>query len=168
MRDRVTLNSVRETECCFIGQGRYFNQRCLYEPSRNRFGGCVLRSSDLVRSPKNQHQITAVATVPRLRSGHFVWASNLVTAEISAPVRQFGTVRYRTLTGADWRLYYPVVVGIPTVAMTPEETAEMHRLCNLIQVEKDRHKFLEYVTALNNLLERKENRLEDQEQTQES
>jgi hypothetical protein len=47
--------------------------------------------------------------------------------------------------------------------MTPEETAEMHRLCNLIQAEKDRDKFLEYVTQLNNLLEHKDHRLEERD-----
>ena len=43
--------------------------------------------------------------------------------------------------------------------MTPEETAEMNRLCGLIAVEKDHVKFVQYVRQLNDLLERKEHRL---------
>jgi hypothetical protein len=47
--------------------------------------------------------------------------------------------------------------------MTPEETAEMHRLCGLIQTEQDRHKFIEYIRQLNDLLKRKDRRLEERE-----
>jgi hypothetical protein len=45
--------------------------------------------------------------------------------------------------------------------MTPEETAEMHRLCNLIKTEQDADKFTELIAQLNNLLDRKERRLEE-------
>jgi hypothetical protein len=44
--------------------------------------------------------------------------------------------------------------------MTPEEKAEMDVLCKQIVEEKDRNKFLALVLQLNNLLERKESRLQ--------
>jgi hypothetical protein len=43
--------------------------------------------------------------------------------------------------------------------MTPEERAEMERLCQLIQVEKDANKFTNLVFQLNSLFKRKERRL---------
>ena len=45
--------------------------------------------------------------------------------------------------------------------MTPEERAEVERLVRLIQEEKDHVKFLELITQLNDLLDRKERRLDN-------
>ena len=45
--------------------------------------------------------------------------------------------------------------------MTPEERAEMERLCRKIIEEKDKGKFLQLMRELNDLLERKEQRLEN-------
>jgi hypothetical protein len=45
------------------------------------------------------------------------------------------------------------------VAMTPDEQAEMNRLCRLIQVEKESKKFDQLVSQLNELLEGKGTRL---------
>jgi len=47
--------------------------------------------------------------------------------------------------------------------MTPEEKSELDVLCQRIQEEHDRDKFTELVTQLNDLLERKEKRLEQSE-----
>jgi hypothetical protein len=44
--------------------------------------------------------------------------------------------------------------------MTPEERAEMNRLCERIQTEQDPHIFMDLVDQLNQLLARKERRLE--------
>ena len=44
--------------------------------------------------------------------------------------------------------------------MTPEEREEMDQLCRQIKDEKDHDKFIRLVTQLNDLLERKESRLE--------
>jgi hypothetical protein len=44
--------------------------------------------------------------------------------------------------------------------MTPEERDEMSRLVNLIQEEKNHYKFMELVRKLNDLLERKERRID--------
>jgi len=43
--------------------------------------------------------------------------------------------------------------------MTAEERAEMERLVGLIQDEKDHRKFMQLIAQLNELLERKERRL---------
>ena len=43
-----------------------------------------------------------------------------------------------------------------------EERERMYELCRLIQTEKDRDKFLVLVTELNDLLDQKEQRLEEQ------
>ena len=40
----------------------------------------------------------------------------------------------------------------------------MYQLCAMIEGEKDHHRFLQLVRELNDLLERKEQRLEDEEQ----
>jgi hypothetical protein len=45
--------------------------------------------------------------------------------------------------------------------MTPDERERMYRLCALIEVEKDHHRFLQLIEELNDLLERKEHRLEE-------
>jgi hypothetical protein len=45
--------------------------------------------------------------------------------------------------------------------MTPDERERMYELCALIEKEKDRHRFLELIEELNQLLERKEHRLEE-------
>jgi hypothetical protein len=45
--------------------------------------------------------------------------------------------------------------------MTPEERQRMYQLCALIETEKDRHRFLQLIEELNQLLERKEQRLGD-------
>ena len=45
--------------------------------------------------------------------------------------------------------------------MTPEEKSELDALCQRIQEEHDHDKFTELVTQLNDLLERKEKRLEE-------
>jgi hypothetical protein len=44
--------------------------------------------------------------------------------------------------------------------MTPEEKAEMDALCRQIAEEQDRNKFLALVQRLNNLLDRKDSRLQ--------
>jgi len=44
--------------------------------------------------------------------------------------------------------------------MTAEEREQMNRLCERIQVEQDHQQFTRLVTQLNELLSRKEHRLE--------
>jgi hypothetical protein len=46
-------------------------------------------------------------------------------------------------------------------AMTPEERERMQFLCDRIAKEKDHNEFSKLVQELNDLLERKEHRLED-------
>lgn len=46
--------------------------------------------------------------------------------------------------------------------MNPEEKAELDALCKRIVDEKDQHRFLALVMELNQLLERKEQRLQAQ------
>ena len=45
--------------------------------------------------------------------------------------------------------------------MRPEERERMYELCALIEKEVDHHRFTKLIDELNNLLERKERRLED-------
>jgi len=45
--------------------------------------------------------------------------------------------------------------------MSPEERERMYQLCALIEKERDRYRFLQLIEELNQLLERKERRLED-------
>jgi hypothetical protein len=45
--------------------------------------------------------------------------------------------------------------------MTPDERERMYELCGLIETEKDHSRFLQLIRELNDLLERKEQRLED-------
>jgi hypothetical protein len=45
--------------------------------------------------------------------------------------------------------------------LTPDESDRMPSLCKQIVTEKDRDKFIKLVEELNNLLDRKEQRLED-------
>ena len=45
--------------------------------------------------------------------------------------------------------------------MTDEERQRMYQLCAMIEREKDRHRFLQLIEELNQLLERKEQRLGD-------
>jgi hypothetical protein len=45
--------------------------------------------------------------------------------------------------------------------MTPEEREQMDRLCQRIQTEKDPHVFTDLVEQLNDLLQRKEKRIEN-------
>jgi hypothetical protein len=52
--------------------------------------------------------------------------------------------------------------------MTPEERQRMELLCAQIAVEKEHDKFLALVKELNDLLERKEHRLETEPQKPES
>jgi hypothetical protein len=47
--------------------------------------------------------------------------------------------------------------------MTPEETKQMHSLCDRIQVEKDHAIFLKLVQDLNDLLARKDRRMTEAE-----
>jgi hypothetical protein len=47
--------------------------------------------------------------------------------------------------------------------MTPEERDQMNRLCARIQTEKDPHLFDKYVRELNELLEKKSQRVHPQE-----
>jgi hypothetical protein len=50
--------------------------------------------------------------------------------------------------------------------MTPEVREQMNRLCERIQVEQDHEQFIKLVTQLNELLDRKEHRLDsDQKAT---
>ena len=45
--------------------------------------------------------------------------------------------------------------------MKPDERERMYQLCALIECEQDHHRFLQLIEELNDLLERKERRLED-------
>ena len=47
--------------------------------------------------------------------------------------------------------------------MSPEERERMHEICVKLQVEQDHKKFTELMSELNNLLERKEHRLEERD-----
>jgi hypothetical protein len=49
--------------------------------------------------------------------------------------------------------------AIPT-CMRPEERERMYQLCAMIEKEQDRERFLQLIRELNDLLERKEHRLE--------
>jgi len=44
--------------------------------------------------------------------------------------------------------------------MKPDERDRMYQLCAMIEKEKDHHRFLKLIEELNQLLERKEHRLE--------
>jgi len=46
--------------------------------------------------------------------------------------------------------------------MKPDERERMYQLCELIENEKDHSRFLELIRELNDLLQRKEQRLEDE------
>lgn len=46
--------------------------------------------------------------------------------------------------------------------MTTEERQRMYQLCAMIETEKDRNRFLQLIEELNQLLESKERRLDDQ------
>jgi len=48
--------------------------------------------------------------------------------------------------------------------MTPEEREQMNRLCEQIAKEKDHQKFVKLVQELNDLLDHKEQRLEESNQ----
>jgi hypothetical protein len=48
--------------------------------------------------------------------------------------------------------------------MTPEEREDMYRLCKLIEKEQDPERFTALIKELNDLLERKEQRLEHRPQ----
>lgn len=52
-------------------------------------------------------------------------------------------------------------VDHPIPPMKPEERERMYELCALIEKEQDHHRFLELIEELNDLLERKERRMED-------
>jgi hypothetical protein len=52
------------------------------------------------------------------------------------------------------------IFGTYCSAMTPEEREQMNRLCERIQIEKDAKIFMLLVEQLNDLLERKEKRFE--------
>jgi len=45
--------------------------------------------------------------------------------------------------------------------MKPEEIKRMYQLCAQIECEKDHHRFLELIRELNELLERKQRRLDE-------
>jgi hypothetical protein len=45
--------------------------------------------------------------------------------------------------------------------MTQEERERMYQLCALIEKEQDRTRFLQLINELNELLERKEHRLDE-------
>lgn len=45
--------------------------------------------------------------------------------------------------------------------MTPEERERMYEICSKLQVEQDSNTFTQLMTELNNLLERKEQRLQE-------
>ena len=47
--------------------------------------------------------------------------------------------------------------------MSPDERERMYELCAMIEKEKDHSRFLQLIRELNDLLERKEQRLEDAE-----
>jgi hypothetical protein len=48
--------------------------------------------------------------------------------------------------------------------MTPEEHERMYKLCAMIEKEQDHTKFLQLIQELNQLLRRKEKRLENEDQ----
>ena len=60
-----------------------------------------------------------------------------------------------TLLGACY-FVAPCYVALWIMPMTPEEAAEMSRLCTLIQQEKDPDKFTRLVDQLNTFLEQRE------------
>ena len=47
--------------------------------------------------------------------------------------------------------------------MTPEERGRMYEICAKLQVEQDHNTFTRLMTELNNLLERKEHRLQERD-----
>lgn len=49
--------------------------------------------------------------------------------------------------------------------MTPEEREELNRLCQQITVERDRETFTRLIEQLNELLARKEHRLEERDKS---
>jgi hypothetical protein len=49
--------------------------------------------------------------------------------------------------------------------MNPEERERMYQLCGLIEKEKDHGRFLQLINELNELLERKEQRLGETQET---
>jgi hypothetical protein len=59
----------------------------------------------------------------------------------------------------DRHLSSAIVLGL----MTPEESARVKELIEQIKVEKDQNKFIALVRELNDLLDRKEKRLEPKE-----
>jgi hypothetical protein len=50
--------------------------------------------------------------------------------------------------------------------MSPEERERMHEICDQLQVEQDHTKFTQLMSELNNLLARKEHRLEERDKQQ--
>ena len=50
-----------------------------------------------------------------------------------------------------------------SLTMTPEERERMYEICAKLQVEQDHTAFTRLMTELNNLLERKEHRLEQKD-----
>jgi len=60
-------------------------------------------------------------------------------------------------------IYFPTLRLVACVQMTPEERAEMDRICSQIQEEKDPKKFDELVARLNELLEDKGHRLTEKQ-----
>jgi hypothetical protein len=51
--------------------------------------------------------------------------------------------------------------GATLVSMSPEERVRMNDICTRLQVEQDHNKFTQLMSELNNLLERKEHRLQE-------
>ena len=49
--------------------------------------------------------------------------------------------------------------------MSPEERDRMYQLCALIEKERDRRRFLQLIEELNQLLERKEQGLEEKSES---
>lgn len=49
------------------------------------------------------------------------------------------------------------------ISMKPDERERMYQLCAMIEKEQDRERFMQLIKELNDLLERKEHRLEQGE-----
>lgn len=70
------------------------------------------------------------------------------------PLAEMHSAHYKT----------PAALAIP-IGMRPEEREHMYRLCRLIEKEQDPDRFSALIKELNELLERKEQRLEDRPDT---
>lgn len=64
-------------------------------------------------------------------------------------------------SGMGFAHYKTPALDLISYSMKPDEREYMYRLCAMIEQEQDRDRFLRLIRELNDLLERKEHRLED-------